>query len=43
MNFLEKSDDEIIAIANPIWDNLVKTLNIKDYSGFTKDFCMHIG
>ena len=38
MNLLEKSDDEIIAIANPIWDNLVKTSNMKDYGGFTKDF-----
>ena len=28
MNLLEKSDDEIIAIANPIWDNLVKTSNM---------------
>ena len=36
MNILEKSDDEIIAIANPIWDNLVKTSNMKDYGGFTK-------
>ena len=38
MNLLEKSDNEIIAIANPIWDNLVKTSNMKDYGGFTKDF-----
>ena len=38
MNLLEKSDEEIIEIANPIWDNLVKTSNIKDFSGFTKDF-----
>ena len=38
MNLLEKSDDEIIVIANPIWDNLVKTSNMKDYGGFTKDF-----
>ena len=38
MNFLEKSDDEIIAIAKPIWANLVKTSNMKDYGGFTKDF-----
>ena len=38
MNLLEKSDDEIIAIANPIWDNLVKSSNMKDYGGFTKDF-----
>ena len=38
MNLLEKTDKEIIEIANPIWDNLVKTSNIKNYSGFTKDF-----
>ena len=38
MNLLEKSDEEIIEIANPIWDNLVKTSNIKDFGGFTKDF-----
>jgi len=38
MNFLDKSDSEIIEIANPIWDNLVKTSNMKDYGGFTKDF-----
>ena len=38
MKFLEKTDKEIIEIANPIWDNLVKTSNLKDYGGFTKDF-----
>ena len=38
MKLLEKSDQEIIDIANPIWDNLVKSSNIKDYSGFTRDF-----
>ena len=38
MNLLDKTDDEIIEIASPIWDNLVKASNIKDYSGFTKDF-----
>ena len=38
MNLLEKTDQEIIDIANPIWDNLVKSSNIKDYGGFTKDF-----
>ena len=38
MKLLNKTDDEIIEIANPIWDNLVKTSNIKDYRGFTKDF-----
>ena len=38
MNLLEKSDQEIIDIAKPIWDNLVRASNIKDYGGFTKDF-----
>ena len=38
MNFLEKSDDEIIKIANPIWENLVSSSNNKDYGSFTKDF-----
>ena len=38
MNLLEKSDQEIINIANPIWENLVKSSNIKDYGGFTRDF-----
>ena len=38
MNLLDKSDNEIIAIAKPIWDNLIKSSNMKDYGGFTKDF-----
>ena len=38
MSIVEKSDDEIISIADPIWQNLVKSSNIKDYGGFTKDF-----
>ena len=38
MGLLEKSDDEIIEIAKPIWDNLVKSSNMKNYGGFTKDF-----
>ena len=38
MSLLEKSDKEIIEIANPIWANLVKSSNMKDYGGFTKDF-----
>tara|TARA_B100000700_G_scaffold328978_1_gene448715 strand:+ start:343 stop:693 length:351 start_codon:yes stop_codon:yes gene_type:complete len=37
MSFLEKSDEEIIKIADPIWQNLIKSSNIKDYGGFTKD------
>ena len=38
MSFLEKTDDEIIKIANPIWNNLIKSSNIKDYGSFTRDF-----
>ena len=38
MSLIDKSDQEILMIADPIWDNLVKCSNNKDYSGFTKDF-----
>ena len=38
MKLLEKTDEEIIKIANPIWDNLVKASNQKDYGAFTRDF-----
>ena len=38
MRLTEKSDKEIIDIAEPIWNNLVKSSNIKDYGGFTRDF-----
>ena len=38
MELLDKSDQEIKKIEQPIWDNLVKCSNIKDYGGFTKDF-----
>ncbi len=38
MSLLDKSDDEIIKLADPMWLNLVKCSNIKDYGGFTRDF-----
>ena len=38
MDLLKKTDEETIKIANPIWDNLVKASNQKDYGGFTRDF-----
>ena len=38
MKLLKKTDKEILEIAEPLWDNLVKSSNIKDYGGFTKDF-----
>ncbi len=42
MSLLDKSDEEIIKIAEPIWANLVKSSNIKDYGCFTKDFSSHM-
>ena len=38
MSFTSKSDEEIIEIANPIWQNLIKSSNMRDYGSFTKDF-----
>ena len=38
MSILKKSDEEIFKIADPIWANLIKSSNMKDYGGFTKDF-----
>jgi len=38
MKLLEKTDEEILEIANPILDDLFKYSNNKDYSGFTKHF-----
>ena len=37
MRIIEKSDEEIIKTAEPIWANLVRSSNIKDYGSFTKD------
>ncbi len=38
MSFTSKTDEEIIKIANPIWENLIMSSNMKDYGSFTKDF-----
>ena len=38
MNLLEKTDEEILEIANPFWDDLVKNSNKKDYFEFVKNF-----
>ena len=32
MNLVDMSDDEIMEIANPIWDSLVQASNKKDYN-----------
>ena len=37
MSIIDKSDEELTKIAEPIWDNLIKSSNIKDYGGFTRD------
>ena len=38
MNLLSKTDEEIFSIGKPFWENLVRSSNMKDYGGFTKDF-----
>ena len=38
MNLLDKTDEELLEIANPLWDDLVKNSNKKDYFNFVKDF-----
>ena len=38
MKLAEKTDQEILEIAEPIWSNLVNSSNAKDYGSFTKDF-----
>ena len=38
MDLLSKSDNEIFEIGKPFWENLVRSSNLKDYGGFTKDF-----
>ena len=38
MDLLAKSDEEIFLIGKPFWENLVRSSNLKDYGGFTRDF-----
>lgn len=38
MDILEKSDKELLAIARPMWDNLVKFSNNANYGAFTRNF-----
>ena len=38
MDILSKTDDEVYEIAKPIWDNLVKSSNMKDYGGLLEIF-----
>ena len=38
MNFIEKTDDEILEIAHPMWDNLIKHSNAGEYGKFIRKF-----
>jgi len=38
MNITEHTDEEILAIANPMWDDLVKYSNKGDYGKFIRKF-----
>ena len=38
MELIKKSNKEIIEIANPFWDELIKSSNKKDYNAFTRNF-----
>jgi len=38
MNIIDKTDDEILAIANPLWEDLVKQSNAGQYGEFVKNF-----
>ena len=38
MDILSKTDEELFEIGKPFWKNLVRSSNLKDYGGFTRDF-----
>ncbi len=38
MNIIDKTDEEILAIANPMWDDLVKYSNNSNYGAFSRHF-----
>jgi hypothetical protein len=38
MNILEKTDEEILQIAHPMWENLIKFSNEENYGAFTRNF-----
>ncbi len=38
INIIEKSDDEILALADPMWLDLVKCSNAGNYGDFVKGF-----
>ena len=38
MNIIEKSDEEILAVAHPMWSDLVKYSNAGEYGKFIRKF-----
>lgn len=38
MNIIEQSDEEILAVANPYWDDLIKFSNEGEYGKFIRNF-----
>jgi len=38
MNIIEKTDEEILELANPMWADLVKYSNEGNYGAFTREF-----
>ena len=38
MSLLDKTDEELLKIAQPMWDNLIHCSNKQDYFGFTQNF-----
>ena len=38
MNIIDKTDDEILEIANPMWDDLIKYSNEGEYGKFIRKF-----
>jgi len=43
MNIIEKSDEEILAIANALWSDLVMNSNAGQYGDFVKNFSNSLG
>ena len=42
MNIVEKTDEEIMAMANPLWRDLVKYSNEGKYGEFTRNFSISL-
>lgn len=38
MNIIEKTDDEILELAHPMWADMVKFSNEENYGAFTRNF-----